>query len=233
MEEILIVEDDVKIQKLLSICLDHEGLSYSMTSSGIETIEKVKSNNPSLILLDIMLPDMDGIEVCKQIRMLTTSPILFMSCKSEDNDKILGLSMGADDYIEKPFNINVLLARLRAHLRRNRILQKERQQALEQDFRIHIDNLLIDTQAREVYRDGKKIHMTMKEFDLLTFLYRNRNRVFTMEELLNKIWGNDTLSDHRTVVVHISSLRKKVEEDPLNPRYIVTVRGAGYKFVRY
>lgn len=231
MEEILIVEDDKDIQNLLSVCFEQEALPYRITSTGMEAIEQVKKSSPALILLDVMLPDIDGMKVCEQLRLLTSSPIIFVSCKNGDNDKILGLSIGADDYIEKPFNVNVLLARVRAHLRRNRILNLKQKQATKQDHNICFDHIVINTNSREVFRDGKKTHLTAKEFDLLYFLAKNPNQVFSPEQLLDKIWGIDALSDKRTVIVHLSSLRKKIEEDPLNPRYIVTVRGVGYKFV--
>ncbi|MED0677766.1 response regulator transcription factor [Aneurinibacillus thermoaerophilus] len=231
MEPILIVEDDKDIQKLLSTCFEQEALPYSITSSGLEAVEKVKKSSPSLILLDIMLPDSDGIEICQQLRMLTSCPIIFLSCKNKDTDKVLGLSIGADDYVEKPFNISVLMARVRAHLRRNRILQKFQKQQTKQH--IQFDNICINLHAREVYRDGKSIPLTAKEFDLLAFLAQHPNRVFSAEQLLDHVWGMNTLSEKRTVVVHISSLRKNIEENALQPRYILTVRGVGYKFAAF
>jgi DNA-binding response OmpR family regulator len=167
-------------------------------------------------------------EICQQLRMLTSCPIIFVSCKNKDNDKILGLSVGGDDYIEKPFNIGVLMARVRAHLRRNRILQKQKES--QNEHYLHFDNFRINMYSREVFRDNEKIQLTAKEFDLLAFLVQNPNRVFSPEQLLDRIWGMDTLSEKRTVVVHISSLRKSIEENALNPRYIITVRGVGYKF---
>lgn len=227
MEEILIVEDDKEIQRLLSICFDQEALTYTITSSGRTALQYVKDKSPSLILLDIMLPDIDGIEVCEKIRTMTNSPILFMSCKNSDSDKILGFSIGGDDYIEKPFNISVLMARVRAHLRRNRIIVKKNSPKRQ----ILFDNIVIDTYSRDIFRDNEQIHLTTKEFDMLVFFLKHPNQVFSTEQLLDKLWGMDTLSEKRTVVVHISSLRKKIEEDPINPRHIVTVRGVGYKFV--
>ncbi|MED4204955.1 response regulator transcription factor [Neobacillus mesonae] len=227
MEEILIIEDDPDIQNLLTFCFEREAMPFSIASYGGEALEMVKKHTPSLILLDVMLPDMDGFELCKMIRMHTNNPILFLSCKNTDNDKILGLSIGADDYIEKPFNIEVLIARIRAHLRRNRLLKKKEQINRYLDF----GNLRINIQARELFRNNEKIHLTSKEFELLLFLMKQPDQVFTAEQMLEKIWGFDTLSEKRTVVVHISSLRKKIEEDPLNPRHIITVRGVGYKFV--
>lgn len=226
MEEILIVEDDVDIQKLFSICFEQEAIPYTITSSGLEAIEKVKKKNPSLILLDIMLPDMDGMEVCEQLRLITTTPIIFVSCKNSNSDKILGLSLGADDYIEKPFNIGVLMARVRAHLRRNRLLEKKN----ASNKVIAWDNFSLNINAREIYREDEIIHLTAKEFDLLYFLLRHPNQVFSTEHLLDKVWGIDSPSEKRTVVVHISSLRKKIEENPINPKHIITVRGVGYKF---
>lgn len=228
MKPVLIVEDDKDIQRLLSTCFEQEALPYSITSSGLEAVEFVKKTSPSLILLDIMLPDSDGMEICQQMRMLTSSPIMFLSCKNKDTDKILGFSLGADDYVEKPFNIGVLMARVRAHLRRGRLLQKHQQQ--HEEHQIRFDNICINTHSREVLRDKKVISLTAKEFDLLCFFARHPNRVFTPEQLLDSVWGMDTLSEKRTVVVHISSLRRSIEENALQPRYIITVRGVGYKF---
>lgn len=227
MNEILIVEDDKDIQNLLSLCFEREALPYSISPCGEEALEKVKKNPPGLILLDIMLPDMDGFELCKRIRLHTSNPIVFLSCKNSDNDKILGLSIGADDYIEKPFNIGVLIARVRAHLRRNRLIENKE----KNNRSIVFDQIKVDRKAREVFRDGQQIHLTSKEFDLLLLFLEHPSQVLTTEQILEKIWGYDTLSEKRTVVVHISSLRKKIEDNPLDPRRIVTVRGAGYKFV--
>lgn len=227
MEDILIVEDDRDIQNLLTLCFEREALPYSISSCAEEALEIVKKQTPGLILLDVMLPDMDGFELCKKLRLQTSNPILFLSCKNSDNDKILGLSIGADDYIEKPFNIDVLIARIRAHLRRNRLLlNKERSNRY-----IVFNQIKVDRKAREVFRDGQQIHLTSKEFDVLLYFLDHPSQVLTTEQILEKIWGFDTLSEKRTVVVHISSLRKKIEEDPLDPRHILTVRGAGYKFV--
>lgn len=227
MGEILIVEDDYDIQNLLRLCFEREAMTFSIASCGEEALERVKKHIPSLILLDIVLPDIDGFELCKRIRRHTNSPILFLSSNTNDNDKILGLSIGADDYIEKPFNIDVLIARIRAHLRRNRVLKK-----MEHESRyIEFDHLRVDIQGRELFRNHEPVHLTSKEFDILQFLIKHPGQVFTAEQLLEKIWGYDTLSEKRTVIVHISSLRKKIEENPLNPRHIITVRGVGYKFV--
>jgi len=225
-EEILIIEDDLDIQRLFSICLEQEGIPFSIASTGQDGIERVKKKAPDLILLDIMLPDMNGMEVCEQIRFLTSAPIIFVSCINKDSDKVLAFSLGGDDYIEKPFSTSVLLARIRAHLRRNRIIRKQKTNSRQ----IFFDNIIIDTTSRELFQNGEVIELTTKEFDLITFFAQHPNQVFSPEQLLDKIWSIDSFSEKRTVIVHISNLRKKIEEDPLNPKYIVTVRGVGYKF---
>ncbi|MFD2444605.1 response regulator transcription factor [Bacillus sp. CGMCC 1.16607] len=237
MEEILIVEDEIDIQKLLSLCFEQEGLKYNMVSTGEEALDYLESDKePSLILLDVMLPGKDGFNICEEIRKITCTPIILMSCKNGDHDKVYGFSVGADDYIEKPFRLNVLIARVRAHLRRNRILSKYIEIpptpiSTTSTNKVIFDNIEIDLQAREVLQNGKEIHLTSKEYDLLIFLYTNKNQVFPAEDLLYHLCGEDTNSEIRTVIVHISSLRKKLEENSLNPKYIVTVRGVGYKFV--
>ncbi|MFT4416567.1 response regulator transcription factor [Fredinandcohnia humi] len=229
--EILIVEDDKDIQSLLAMCFDQEGLIYRIVDNGMDAIRVFNLHNISLVILDIMLPDIDGFQICEEIRKTSAAPILFLSCKNTDQDKIVGFSIGADDYIEKPFSVNVLLARVRAHLRRNRLLARNNRVEGQSDT-FEFDNISIDVRSREVKKKGKTIHLTTKEFDLLLFLLKNRNNVFSAEDLLYRIWGCETYSEIRTVVVHISSLRKKFEDNPLNPKYIVTIRGAGYKFVQ-
>lgn len=226
MEEILIIEDDKDIQRLLSICLEQEGMRYTLASYGLDAIEKVNKKSPDLILLDINLPDMNGMEVCERLRLLTSAPILFLSCNNKDLDKILAFSLGGDDYIEKPFSTGVLMARIRSHLRRNRIIKNQKVQTRH----LHFDNITIDTSSREIFRDGQAIELTTKEFDLISFFVQHPNQVFSPEQLLDKIWSIDSFSEKRTVIVHISNLRKKIEEDPLNPKCILTVRGVGYKF---
>lgn len=232
-DSILIIEDDIGIQKVLAQCFEQEGLSYDIASNGKEALQYIRNNKPALVLLDIMLPDMNGFDICEEIRKVTLIPIIFLSCMNSDQDKVLGLSLGGDDYIEKPFRINVLLARVRAHLRRNRIIHQVKNDVNKSCSAnlIEIDDISIDLNAREVKRKNKDIHLTLKEFDLLVYLYNNRNQVFSTDHLFETIWGYYTPSEIRTVIVHISSLRKKLEENPLQPKYIITVRGAGYKFV--
>ncbi|WP_083566556.1 response regulator transcription factor [Domibacillus mangrovi] len=228
MDEILIVEDDVDIQKIISMNLSLEGFGYTIAGTGMEAIKKVRENEPDLILLDIELPDMNGIDLCQQLRELTAVPILYVTCNNEDREKILAFAMGGDDYIEKPFNSRVLIARIKAHLRRNTI--NHNQNAFKK--RISFDDIVIDLSAREVTRNGKIIELTAKEFELLTFFVQHPNQVFSAEQLLDQIWGYDSFSEKSTIIVHISNLRKKIEEYPVNPSYIITMRGVGYKFVQ-
>lgn len=228
MEEILIVEDDADIQKILSMNLSLEGFAYSVAGTGMEAVKKVRQNEPDLILLDIGLPDINGIDLCQQLREMTAVPILYVTCSNEDREKILAFAMGGDDYIEKPFNSKVLIARVKAHLRRNSINHNQN----EFKKRICFDDFVIDLSAREVTRKGKVIDLTAKEFELLAFLAQHPNQVFSSEQLLDQIWGCDSFIEKSTIIVHISNLRKKIEDYPINPSYIVTMRGVGYKFVQ-
>ncbi|MFJ7975646.1 response regulator transcription factor [Peribacillus sp. JNUCC 23] len=228
MDEILIVEDDADIQKILSMNLSLEGFAYTIASTGMDAIKKVREKTPDLILLDIQLPDMNGIDLCQQLREMTAVPILYVTCNNEDKEKILAFAMGGDDYIEKPFNSRVLIARIKAHLRRNSI--NHNQNTLKKQ--ITFDDIVIDLSAREVKRNGQVIELTAKEFELLTFFAQHPNQVFSAEQLLNQIWGYDSFSEKSTIIVHISNLRKKIEDYPVNPAYIITMRGVGYKFVQ-
>lgn len=228
LDEILIVEDDADIQKILSMNLSLEGFSYTIASTGMDAINIVREKTPDLILLDIQLPDMNGIDLCQQLREITAVPILYVTCNNEDKEKILAFAMGGDDYIEKPFNSRVLIARIKAHLRRKSIHYNQNTPKKQITF----DNIVIDLSAREVKRNGQLIELTAKEFELLTFFAKNANQVFSAEQLLNQIWGYDSFSEKSTIIVHISNLRKKIEEYPINPSYIITMRGVGYKFVQ-
>ncbi|MBA9027142.1 MULTISPECIES: response regulator transcription factor [Bacillaceae] len=228
MDEILIVEDDADIQKILSMNLSLEGFAYTIASTGMDAIKKVREKTPDLILLDIQLPDMNGIDLCQQLREMTAVPILYVTCNNEDKEKILAFACGGDDYIEKPFNSRVLIARIKAHLRRNSI--NHNQSTLKKQ--ITFDDIVIDLTAREVKRNGQVIELTAKEFELLTFFAKHPNQVFSAEQLLNQIWGYDSFSEKSTIIVHISNLRKKIEDYPVNPSYIITMRGVGYKFVQ-
>ncbi len=224
--KVLIVDDEPEIKELINLYLTREGYEVLSAGSAATAVNATRDNNPDLIILDILLPDQNGIDTCQELRELTKAPILFVSCKDEDQDKIQGLQAGGDDYITKPFSPGELVARVNAHLRRNkllRILQPERSP-------IQFPGLRIDASCYSVTVDDAEIMLTSKEFELLELLARHPNQVFTPERLFDLIWHENSLGDYRTVVVHISNLRRKIEPDPSNPKYVLTVRGAGYKF---
>lgn len=225
-ETILIVDDENEISELIDLYLSREGYQTVTIGEGFKAIETVSRVNPDLILLDIQLPDLDGFEVCLEIRKVSKAPIIFVSCKAEDVDKILGLGVGGDDYITKPFSPGELVARVKAHLRRKRMM-KESGRAEET---IVFQDLEIDLRSHSVRVEGKSVSLSAKEYQLLILLARNPNRVFSMEQLFHQIWESPSLGDPRTIMVHISNLRKKIEKNPAEPVYILTVRGGGYKF---
>lgn len=229
-EKILVVDDDSDIREILTLYLKNEGYKTAVASNGGQAIKLTDTFNPDLIILDIMLPDLDGIEVCQQIRKTTTAPIIFLSCKSTSNDKTIGLIAGGDDYIGKPFDSNELLARVRAQLRRNRVI-KVQDNSLAPDNIISYPDLTIDLNRYSVVANGKNVVLPLKEFQLLVLLAKNPNYVFTIEQLYKAIWNSDSFGDYRTLIVHISNIRKKIEKEPKCPKYIQTIKGLGYKFV--
>ncbi|WMJ82116.1 response regulator transcription factor [Clostridium sp. MB40-C1] len=224
-DKILIVDDEVHIQELIKFNLENNGYEVLCASDGIEALKTAKKHMPQLILLDVMLPGMDGYDVCKEIRKdntISNIPIIMITAKGEELDKILGLELGADDYIIKPFSVRELVARVKAVLRRTRIQYTDNVYCF--------GNVSIDFQKHEILKDDEKIDLTLKEFELLEVLIKNKGRVMTRDFLLDKIWGYEYIGETRTVDVHIRHLRKKVEEDDKNPRYIETIRGIGYRF---
>ena len=222
---ILVVEDDQTLLSVLRYNLAKEGRRVLTATDGETGLALARSEKPDLVLLDIMLPKMSGFEVCRILRKETNVPILMLTARADESDKVLGLDLGADDYVTKPFSMRELLARVRASLRR-----VEMQEASGVDDIVTVGGLVIDVGRHVVSVDGRPLELTPKEFDLLAFLARNRGLVFTREHLLQKIWGYDYPGDTRTVDVHIRWLREKVETDPGKPERIVTVRGVGYKF---
>ncbi|MFX0549151.1 response regulator [Hathewaya histolytica] len=223
--KILIVDDEEHIQELIKFNLEKNGYKAFCASNGMEAIEIAKEELPDLILLDLMLPGMDGYDVCKAIRRentLSTVPIIMITAKSEEFDKILGLELGADDYITKPFSIRELLARVKAILRRT-VMQYE-------DKCSKFGNISVNFEKHEILKENNKVELTLKEFELLEILLKNKGRVMTREFLLDKIWGYEYIGETRTVDVHIRHLRKKLEDDDKNPKFIQTVRGIGYRF---
>lgn len=222
---VLIVEDEDGIRELIRLFLVKKGYRAIEAEDGYQAMDLLAKETPDLVLLDIEMPGMNGLEVCEQIRMQTKLPILFVSYRKELTYKIQGLEVGGDDYITKPFDFNELEARIRAILRRNGWTNGEEKLSV-----LEFNNMHIHIDARELYVDGKPVKLYHKEFQLLLLLAQNPNRVWTAEQLYDRVWGYYSDGDVQTVKVHISNLRRKVEKDPANPLYIHTVRGFGYKF---
>ena len=227
MSKILIIEDEVSIAELEKDYLELSGFEVDMEHSGDTGLEKALKNDYDLIILDLMLPGIDGFEICRKIREQKNIPVLMVSAKKEDIDKIRGLGRGADDYITKPFSPRELVARGKAHLARYERLIGS---AAKSNEIIEIRGLKIDKTARRVYVNGEEKAFTTKEFDLLTFLAENPNHVFKKEELFNKIWDMESLGDIATVTVHIKKIREKIEFNTSKPQYIETIWGVGYRF---
>lgn len=227
MSRILIIEDEVSIAELEKDYLELSGFEVDMEHNGDTGLEKALNTEYNLIILDLMLPGMDGFEICRRIREHKNIPVLMVSAKKEDIDKIRGLGMGADDYITKPFSPSELVARVKAHLARYERLIGS---AVKSNEVIEIRGLKIDKTARRVYVNGEEKAFTTKEFDLLTFLAENPNHVFKKEELFNKIWDMESLGDIATVTVHIKKIREKIEFNTSKPQYIETIWGVGYRF---
>ena len=227
MSKILIIEDEVSIAELEKDYLELSGFEVDMEHSGDMGLDKALKNDFDLIILDLMLPGMDGFEICRRIREQKNIPVLMVSAKKEDIDKIRGLGMGADDYITKPFSPSELVARVKAHLARYERLIGS---AVKTNDVIEIRGLKIDKTARRVYVNGEEKAFTTKEFDLLTFLAENPNHVFKKEELFNKIWDMESVGDIATVTVHIKKIREKIEFNTSKPQYIETIWGVGYRF---
>lgn len=223
--KVLVVDDEKLIVKGIKFSLEQDGMEVDTAFDGEEALNMVNEKDYDIILLDLMLPNMDGLEVCQSIRGFSDVPIIMITAKSEDMDKILGLEYGADDYITKPFNILEVKARIKAILRRNaKNTQDDYLRILERgDLKLELD-------GRRLYVSGEEISLTAKEFDLLELMVGNPNKVFTREELLNSVWGYEYPGDVRTVDVHIRRLREKIEPNPAEPRYVHTKWGVGYFF---
>ncbi|BBH19694.1 DNA-binding response regulator [Paenibacillus baekrokdamisoli] len=227
--KILVVDDESDITELITLYMEREGFDVHSTDNGEDAIMLAGELQPDLIILDISLKSIDGFEVCKQIRTISNVPILFISCKSDDTDIIHGLTVGGDDYMTKPFSPSQLVARVKAHLRRQSVVMQSFA-ARENGELLSFDGLVIDLPARTVQIRDKEVFLSTKEFELLVHLAKSPNRAFALDDLYTIIWGHDSMGDTRTLMVHISNLRKKIEPDPTNPMYIITVRGIGYKF---
>ncbi len=218
--KILVVDDDPAIAEMLTMVLEREGFDTVVVGDGNEAVVAAAKEDPDLILLDLMLPGMGGVDVCRTIRETSSVPIIMLTAKSDTVDVVLGLESGADDYVTKPFKPKELFARVRARLRR---------QDVEPTETIEIADISIDVPGHAVSRNGEEISLTPLEFDLLLAMAQRPKQVFTREELLEKVWGYQHASDTRLVNVHVQRLRSKIEKDPENPRIVLTVRGVGYK----
>ncbi|MTD30534.1 response regulator transcription factor [Planomicrobium sp. YIM 101495] len=225
---VMIVEDESGIREMTRLFLQKKGYEVMEATNGMDALSKLNHHNPDLILLDVEMPEMDGFELCKQIRLHKKVPILFVSGKKEPRFKVRGLEVGGDDYITKPFDFSELEARIRSALRRVGWVSGE-EKPLEV---LRFDNLTIHVDACELYVGDKEVRLFHKEFQLLLLLAENPNRVWTSEQLYDRIWGYYAEGDIQTVKVHVSNLRRKIEKDPATPKYIQTVRGFGYKFVK-
>lgn len=226
MKKILIIEDDINIAELQRDYLEIEGFLVEIALTGEEGLNKALNGQVDLILLDLMLPEVDGFQICKTVRIEKDIPIIMVSAKKEDIDKIRGLGLGADDYIVKPFSPSELVARVKAHISRyERLISKEPQKDT-----ISIRGLRMDKESRRVYVNERELIFTTKEFDILLFLAMNPDHVFSKEQLFERLWGIDSFGDISTVTVHIRKIREKIEVDPSRPQYIETIWGAGYRF---
>lgn len=224
MSRILIVEDELDLANIIKDYLEKELYEVEICTEGDKAIEIFDKFKPSLVILDLMLPGMNGYEICQNIRIKSTIPILILSAKIDEFDKVKGLNLGADDYITKPFRPRELLARVNAQLRRSQVFNKENLEIIE------IENIRIYTKEYKVEKNGRDLDLSRNEFELLMFLSKNPRQVFSREQLYDRIWGFDSYGDLNIVTVTINRLRQKIEDNPKNPKYILTVWGVGYKF---
>lgn len=223
--KILVVDDEALLVKGIRFNLQNEGYEVITGSDGLEAVRLVQEEKPDLLVLDVMMPNMDGMTACSKIREFSNIPVILLTAKADDMDKLMGFDHGADDYLAKPFNILELKARIRALLRRAGASGKK-----ETDNTLTIGSISLDLDGRNAYRSGELADLTAKEFDVIEFLMRNPNRVYSREALLDTIWAYEYRSDIRTVDVHIRRLREKLEENPAQPQYIMTKWGVGYYF---
>ncbi len=226
MPKILVVDDERVLVKGIKFNLENEGYQVDTGYDGEEAVDKARAGEYDLVILDLMMPRIDGLQACMKIREFSNVPVIMLTAKSEDADKIIGFECGADDYITKPFNILELKARIRALLRR---AGTAAQQKKDED-RVVRGGITLDLAERSAFRDGARVELTAKEFDLMALLMRNPGRVYSRENLLNLVWGYEYIGEFRTVDVHIRRLREKLEPDPANPEYIMTKWGVGYYF---
>lgn len=234
-EKILVVDDEVSLQETLAYNLKKQGYEVQTTGDGTEALDLAREMEPDLIILDVMLPGLDGFEICRILRREMSTPVLMLTARDDEIDRVVGLEVGADDYMAKPFSMRELIARVKAMLRRVRLVREEVNQAGDRETKpkneiLEFGNLRIDMTRREITVDGEVVAFKPKEYELLTFFAQHQGQVLSREFILERVWGWDFIGDSRTVDVHVRWLREKIEQDPANPRRIITVRGAGYRF---
>jgi two-component system response regulator RegX3 len=227
MARILVVEDEETLAEAISFLLSKEGFDVAVAATGPEAIESFDKSGADLILLDLMLPGLSGTEVCRQIRTKSSVPIIMLTAKDSEIDKVVGLEIGADDYVTKPYSSRELIARIRAVLRRG-----ELNETADEGATLEVGPVRMDTDRHVISVNGEVVAIPLKEFELLEFLMRNAGRVLTRMQLIDRVWGSDYVGDTKTLDVHIKRLRAKIEKDPANPEFIQTVRGMGYKMER-
>ena len=224
MTRVLVIEDEESFRDALKFMLSREGFDVTLASNGAEGMKLFDSMNPDLVLLDLMLPEVSGTEVCKYIRSKSNTPVIMLTAKDTEIDKVVGLELGADDYVTKPFSTRELLARIKAVLRRGG--------EMENDFvgAVEVGPIRMDVERHVLSVDGEAVSMPLKEFELLEFLMRNSGRVLTRGQLMDRVWGSNYVGDGKTLDVHVKRIRSKIEPDPANPVHLTTVRGLGYRF---
>jgi len=228
--KVLVVEDDRTLLEVLQYNLIRQGYDVLTAADGATGLDTARGGKPDLVILDVMLPKMDGYEVCRILRQETMVPILMLTARTDETDRVVGLEVGADDYVTKPFSMRELMARVRAMLRRAEMMKKEAESSSRAPaLCLKAGDVEIDAARHKVYRGGVAVDLSRMEFALLEFLARNQGQVFSRDQLLDKVWGYDFAGDTRTVDVHVSWLRRKIESDPAHPKHLVTVRGVGYK----
>ena len=222
---VLVVEDEENLLAALRYNLEHDGHSVLTASDGAKGLETARAASPDLIILDVMLPGLDGLEICRILRRESDAPILMLTAKGEEIDRVVGLELGADDYVAKPFSMRELMARVRALMRRPRS-----RTAGPRGETLQAGPLMLDTEAHSARLGGDELHLKPREFDLLALFMRNPGRAFTRDQILERLWGHDYIGDVRTVDVHVRWLREKIEAEPSAPARIITIRGVGYRF---
>jgi len=233
MKQILIVDDDTEVQSIIKSYLEREGFSVLCAESSAKGMSLYDDQRTNLAILDIFLPDGNGMELCKHLRAITKIPIILLSAKGDESDKVLGLGLGADDFLTKPFSVNELVARVKAQIRRDEYMENLPGGKKQGSSMLVAGPIVINTESRQAFCNEILLVLRAKEFDLLSFFVKNENHVFSKEFMYEKLWGYDSNGDNRTVMVHIRRLREKIEKNPNNPKMLLTVWGVGYKFTSH